>query len=81
MTGWASHFMAAGAGAFIGTLWPVRSSQASLFAEEFYGALVTGADLGQASLTARRATKNHADPTWLAYTIYGDPAALCASQH
>jgi hypothetical protein len=81
MTGWASHFMAAGAGAFIGTLWPVRSSQASLFAEEFYGALTAGADLGQASLTARRATKDNADPTWLAYTVYGDPAALCASRH
>lgn len=78
MMGWASQFMAAGAGAFIGTLWPVRSSQASLFAEAFYAALTAGENLGRASLTARQATKDDADPTWLAYTAYGDPAALGA---
>jgi hypothetical protein len=76
MMGWASQFMAAGAGAFIGTLWPVRSSQASLFAEAFYAALVAGADLGRATLTARQATKDDSDPTWLAYTTYGDPSAF-----
>ena len=75
MMGWASQFMAAGAGAFIGTLWPVRSSQASLFAEAFYAAFMAGADLGRASLTARQATKDDGDPTWLAYTTYGDPTA------
>src|SRR5262249_27432589 len=73
MMGWAGQFMAAGAGAFVGTLWPVRSSRASLFAEAFYDALVAGHDLGQASLAARRSTKDDADPTWLAYTIYGNP--------
>jgi DNA-binding SARP family transcriptional activator len=76
MMGWAEQFMAAGAGAFIGTLWPVRSTRASLFAEAFYAALVAGQDLGQASLAARRATKVDADPTWLAYTTYGDPTAV-----
>jgi serine/threonine protein kinase len=76
MMGWASQFMAAGAGAFLGTLWPVRSSRASMFAEAFYAALVAGADLGRASLTARQATKDDGDPTWLAYTVYGDPTAL-----
>jgi Protein kinase domain/CHAT domain/Tetratricopeptide repeat len=79
MMGWASQFMAAGAGAFLGTLWPVRSSRASMFAEAFYAALVAGADLGRASLAARQATKDDADPTWLAYTVYGDPAALGVS--
>jgi propane 2-monooxygenase large subunit len=78
MMGWASQFMAAGAGAFIGTLWPVRSTQASKFAEAFYDALTGGADLGHASLTARQATKDEADPTWLAYTVYGDPTAMGA---
>jgi hypothetical protein len=81
MMGWASQFMAAGAGAFLGTLWPVRSSRASMFAEAFYAALVAGADLGRASLAARQATKDDADPTWLAYTVYGDPAALGVSQY
>jgi len=76
MMGWASQYMAAGAGAFIGTLWPVSSQQASRFATVFYRAFVEGADLGQATLTARRATKDDGDPTWLAYTTYGDPAAF-----
>ena len=80
MMGWASQFMAAGAGAFIGTLWPVRSTRASKFAEAFYDALAAGVDLGHASLTARQATKDDADPTWLAYTVYGDPTAMGASE-
>lgn len=80
MMGWASQFMAAGAGAFIGTLWPVRSSQASLFAEAFYSYLMAGDGFGQAILAARQAAKDDADPTWLAYTAYGDPAARSASR-
>ena len=79
MMGWASQFMAAGAGAFVGTLWPVRSSRASSFAEAFYAVLMTGEDLGQATLTARKAAKDDADPTWLAYSCYGDPTALAVS--
>ena len=80
MMGWASQFMAAGAGAFLGTLWPVRSSRASLFAEAFYMALMAGEDLGRATLTARKVARDNADPTWLAYTCYGDPAALAVSR-
>jgi CHAT domain-containing protein len=75
MMSWASQFMAAGAGAFLGTLWPVRSTRASLFAEAFYAALMTGEELGRATLIARKAAKDESDPTWLAYTCYGDPAA------
>jgi ubiquitin-like protein Pup len=78
MMGWAGQFMAAGAGAFIGTLWPVSSTGASRYAEAFYAALAAGQDLGRASLAARVATRNDADPTWLAYTTYGDPAAVAA---
>jgi hypothetical protein len=77
MTGWAEAFMGAGAGAFLGSLWPVRSSSARAFADAFYGALVTrGAPLGAASLHARRAiAEDDGDPTWLAYTVYGNPSA------
>ena len=75
MMSWASQFMTAGAGAFIGTLWPVRSSRASHFAEAFYSSLAAGGDLGHATLEARQAAKDDGDPTWLAYTVYGDPAA------
>jgi CHAT domain-containing protein len=75
--GWARQFMGAGAGAFIGSLWAVRSSSARAFAESFYHALVTeGEALGAASLQARQAiAADGGDPTWLAYTIYGNPSA------
>ncbi len=76
LSGWASNFMASGVGAFIGTLWSVRSSSAAAFADHFYGALVEdGKTLGAASTEARAAIKTSDDPTWLAYTIYGDPNA------
>jgi hypothetical protein len=77
MMGWARQFMGAGAGAFIGSLWAVRSSSAKAFADTFYQALVSeAAPLGEASLRARRAiAADGGDPTWLAYTIYGNPSA------
>jgi hypothetical protein len=77
MNGWAKEFMGAGAGAFIGSLWAVRSSSARLFAEEFYRALVRDRQpLGAASLQARHAiAADEGDPTWLAYTVYGNPSA------
>ncbi|MGA5304958.1 CHAT domain-containing protein [Nucisporomicrobium flavum] len=75
MMGWASQFMLAGAGAFVGTLWPVGSARAAGFAEAFYAELTAGAGLGTASLRARQAIADPGDPTWLAYTAYGDPTA------
>ena len=76
LMGWASQFMAAGAGAFAGTLWAVRSATACAFAEAFYDALLAGQALGHAARTARKATAaDAADPTWLAYAVYGDPEA------
>jgi pimeloyl-ACP methyl ester carboxylesterase len=75
--GWAPQFLRAGAAAFIGTLWPVRSDSALAFAEAFYQQLVTGGQtLGEASLNARRAiSENSGDPSRLAYAIYGSPGA------
>jgi Domain of unknown function (DUF4407)/CHAT domain len=77
MMGWARQFMGAGAGAFVGSLWAIRSSSARSFADAFYRALVDDRQpLGAASLQARRAiAEDEGDPTWLAYTIYGNPAA------
>ena len=74
---WATEFMRAGAGAFIGSLWAVRSASALTFAGEFYTALVRdGEPLGIASLRARQAIMaDEGDPTWLAYTVYGNPSA------
>ena len=77
MMGWAQQFMAAGAGAFVGTLWPVRSETAADFAQRFYSGLWEGRTLGEAAHHARRTTtRDHLDPTWLAYTVYGDPSAV-----
>jgi MinD-like ATPase involved in chromosome partitioning or flagellar assembly len=75
--GWAQQFLRAGAGAFIGTLWPVRSQSALRFSETFYDQLIAGRQpLGRASLAARQAIREqYGDPTWLAYAVYGSPAA------
>ncbi len=77
MNGWAKEFIGAGAGAFIGSLWAVRSNSAWRFAEAFYSALVRDRQpLGVASLWARQAiAREDGDPTWLAYTVYGNPSA------
>ena len=82
MNGWAQAFVKAGAGAFVGSLWAVRSSSARAFAETFYRQFVDEAQpLGTASLEARKAiADDDGDPTWLAYTIYGNPAAKVATK-
>jgi CHAT domain len=78
--GWAKEFMKAGAGAFLGSLWAVRSSAARAFAEAFYRAFADeGLSLGVASLKARQAiASDGGDPTWLAYSVYGNPSAITA---
>lgn len=62
---------------FVGTLWPVRSDSALLYVDTFYECLVAqGQNLGEASLHARRAIRDQgSDPTWLAYTVYGQPGS------
>lgn len=78
---WADSFLQTGARAFIGTLWEVRDETASLFAEHFYQALVSGASLGKAMNQARFAVRDKlGDPTWLAYTLYGDPEATLSGE-
>ncbi|MET7879255.1 CHAT domain-containing protein, partial [Micromonospora profundi] len=79
MLGWAQQFMASGAGAFVGTLWAVRSESSARFATTFYQALAEGETLGAAALAARTGQQDDPlDPTWLAYTVYGDPFATAA---
>ena len=74
--GWALSFLRAGAGAFVGSLWEVVDSSASTYAQEFYRAALSGDTLGEAARKAREAIRTEpGDPTWLAYTLYGDPAA------
>ncbi|WP_416981877.1 CHAT domain-containing protein [Streptomyces sp. T028] len=79
--GWAGQFLKAGAGAFVGSLWNVRSTSAADFADAFYRALAEGSPLGEASRLARRVIMDEAgDPTWLAYTVYGNPSARVAGR-
>ncbi|WP_338117114.1 CHAT domain-containing protein [Streptomyces viridochromogenes] len=79
--GWAPQFLNAGAGAFVGTLWPVRSDSALAYADAFYNHLITGRlPLGEASMKARQAIRDlDGDPTWLAYAVYGSPAATATT--
>ncbi|MGH3169536.1 MAG: CHAT domain-containing protein [Trebonia sp.] len=75
LSGWAEQFITAGAAAFVGTSWPVRPESATAFAEAFYGALQEGQPLGAAASDARKAAADPAEPSWLAYSVYGDPIA------
>jgi CHAT domain-containing protein len=76
MDGFARKFLATGASTFIGSLWAVVDDTAREFASTLYGGLLGGATLGDAVLQARRqAASRPGDPSWLAYSIYGDPSA------
>ena len=78
--GWAASFLRAGAGAFIGSPWEVVDTSASPYAQEFYRAALAGHTLGESARQARDAIRdNPADPTWLAYTLYADPAATVST--
>jgi CHAT domain len=73
---WATMFLEAGAAAFIGSLWAVSDEAASGFAGDLYGRLGAGSSLGEAVMHARQTAASQTDdPTWLAYTVYGDPRA------
>ena len=76
LDGWASKFLEAGAAAFIGSLWAVSDGASREFAQELYRRLQQGFTLGDAVMEARQAAASQPDdPTWLAYTVYGDPRA------
>jgi hypothetical protein len=83
LDGWASKFLEAGAAAFIGSLWAIRDTTAPRFAERLYEQLRYEASLGQAAMTARREALSQSgdgDPTWLAYSVYGNPRATIMGQ-
>ncbi|PKO22149.1 MAG: hypothetical protein CVU38_10920 [Chloroflexi bacterium HGW-Chloroflexi-1] len=78
--GWTQQFLDSGASAFIGSLWEINDALATRFAREFYNRLwgLAGHDptpLGRAFYEARMIIKeaDPANPTWLAYALYGDP--------
>lgn len=76
--GWAEKLINTGrVGAFIGTLWEVNDELAAAFAQHFYTRLLDGEALADAFHAARLHVRDQApaNPTWLAYTLYGDPNA------
>jgi hypothetical protein len=80
LDGWADAFVQAGAGAFIGSLWEVRDTTAGRLAQAFYAALLDQhgpVTLSEAIRWARETVRDEAgDPTWLGYTVYGNPDAV-----
>lgn len=73
--GWPTAFLKAGAGAFVGTAWPVREKPATAFTRVFYDSLLQGDSLSDAATAARTAIKDMGDASWLAYKVYGHPFA------
>lgn len=74
--GWAERMVKqVAATAFVGAYWEINDELASHFARSFYEQLLAGATLAQAFYTARKGIRDAApaNPTWLAYTLYGDP--------
>ena len=80
LQGWAKSMVEAGAGAFMGSLWEVREDTAAEFSRVFYASLTEPGEVpctfGEAMMKARYAIQDRpGDPTWLAYSLYGDPGA------
>ncbi|MBX2998939.1 MAG: CHAT domain-containing protein [Caldilineaceae bacterium] len=74
--GWAQRMVdECGVTAFIGSHWAIHDRLAALFSRTFYTELLDGKTLGAAFHAARLTIreKQPANPTWLAYTLYGDP--------
>ena len=75
--GWAPAVLEAGAGGYIGGLWPLSDKGASEFAQEFYDLIKTDRDATVTIADLLRQTRTHffesGDPTYLAYVYYGDP--------
>ncbi len=75
VSGWATQFIRAGCGAFVGSYWNLSDESASAFQEAFYRHFLAGEPLGEAVRLARQDVKCLGDPTWLSYTAYSHPEA------
>jgi CHAT domain-containing protein len=74
-SGWPQAFLDVGASAFIGPLWSVQDESARDAAKHFYEELRLGKSMGEALQTMRKKWVDGGSVTFLAYTLYGDPAA------
>lgn len=73
--GWADQLIALGASLFVGPLWNVKDSSATVFATTFYEHLLAGKRMAEAVRKARSAAREAGDSTWLAYSVFGHPNA------
>jgi CHAT domain-containing protein len=75
--GLASAFLASGAAAVLGTLWPVEDRASAELVRRFYRALDEGADAGRALARAQREMRSSwafRDPAlWAGFVLLGDP--------
>jgi hypothetical protein len=71
-----------GTRACIAALWDLKSKSAALLARRFYKYMIQGETFGHALRKARLdtvAALGLSDPTWAAYTLYGDPQMSLAA--
>ena len=82
MLGLARSFFAAGAGAVVGSYWPVRDAQADAFFRLFYASLSRGETASGALRAAQRELRSRGYPAeiWAGFTVLGDATRLPALQ-
>ncbi|MEP6565349.1 MAG: CHAT domain-containing protein, partial [Mesorhizobium sp.] len=75
--GWGPAVLAGGASGFIGGMWPLTDRAAAAFSSEFYGGITNQLKDGPVYLAevlqgVRKRFYETGDPTYLAYTFYGN---------
>ncbi|WP_033838248.1 caspase family protein [Mesorhizobium loti] len=75
--GWGPAVLAGGASGFIGGMWPLTDRAAAAFSSDFYGGISTRLKDGPVYLAevlkgVRKRFYETGDPTYLAYTFYGN---------
>lgn len=83
--GWGPAILASGASGFIGGMWPLSDRTAASFSTEFYGGLTGDLAEGPVYLAevlqaVRRRFYETGDPTYLAYTFYGNANLLVGAR-
>lgn len=77
--GLATAFIASGAQAVVGTLWPVEDAASVEFVRRFYAAMDEGRDaasaLARAQLGMKATARWNAPAAWAGFVLLGDPAA------
>jgi CHAT domain-containing protein len=78
--GLASAFLASGANAVVGTLWPVGDEASAEFTKRFYRALESGGGAAGALAEAQRQLRKEGSDAsnWAGFVVLGDPQAVPA---